>query len=413
MRAPWAIITVPTVWPLMFMPRMASAAAWASSGLLVTLTPPALPRPPVFTCALTTVTPPDFGPICSAAARASSGVVAMAPASTGTPCFSNMSRAWYSKRSTGGVRPRRRFVSSSIASLRRPGLPCSRSDGPCAEAQPNQAVPRTLVAPRRAAATGCGRPGQDHTAVSRTNRYAGSWPQPVCGFLAAARSASFTPPSKGHKPASRCSPRTAPATRRFTAPSKGHKPARSGEARASRDARFVAFRRSAGAWARALKPRPSSTYARGGSGGVHVLAHPADDLHRRSAGGEDLGDAEPLELGDVVLGDDAAAENDDVARVALGEQLDDPREQRQVRSGEHGDPDDVGVLLDGRLDDLLRRLVQAGVDDLHSRVAQGPRDDLRATVVAVEPRLGHDHADDVGLLVHGIGSGGGRLAHAG
>src|SRR6478735_6615507 len=121
MRAPWAIITVPTVWPLMSIPRMASAAACASSGLFVTLTPPALPRPPVFTCALTTVTPPDFGPICSAAARACSGVVAMAPASTGTPCFSNMSRAWYSKRSTGGVRPRRRFESSSIASLRRPG----------------------------------------------------------------------------------------------------------------------------------------------------------------------------------------------------------------------------------------------------------------------------------------------------
>ena len=100
MRAPWAIITWWTVWPLMSMPRMARACSSASSAVLATLTPPALPRPPVLTCALTTVTPPLAAPMRSAAARASSGVVATAPASTGTPCFSNTSRAWYSKRST-------------------------------------------------------------------------------------------------------------------------------------------------------------------------------------------------------------------------------------------------------------------------------------------------------------------------
>ena len=72
------------------------------------------------------------------------------------------------------------------------------------------------------------------------------------------------------------------------------------------------------------------------------------------------------------------------------------REQGHVRAGEDGEPDDVGVLLDRRLDDLLGRLVQAGVDDLHAGVAQRPRDDLGAAVVAVEPGLGHDDADDVG-----------------
>ena len=69
------------------------------------------------------------------------------------------------------------------------------------------------------------------------------------------------------------------------------------------------------------------------------------------------------------------------------------REQGHVRAGEHREADGVGVLLDGRLDDLLRRLVQAGVDDLHAGVAQRPRDDLGAAVVAVEARLGHDDAD--------------------
>ena len=60
---------------------MALAASYASSGFFATLTPPALPRPPVFTWALTTTTPPSF----SAAARTSSGVSAMMPGSTGTP----------------------------------------------------------------------------------------------------------------------------------------------------------------------------------------------------------------------------------------------------------------------------------------------------------------------------------------
>ena len=113
-----------------------------------------------------------------------------------------------------------------------------------------------------------------------------------------------------------------------------------------------------------------------------------------------LRDAQLLELGDVGVGDDAAAEDDDVARVALGEQLDDPREQRHVRAGEDRQPDGVGVLLDRRLDDLLRRLVQAGVDDLHAGVAQRPGDDLGAAVVPVEARLGDDDPDDVGRRGH-------------
>ena len=43
-----------TVWPLMSSPRMAAAFSCASSGVLASFTPPALPRPPVLTWALTT-----------------------------------------------------------------------------------------------------------------------------------------------------------------------------------------------------------------------------------------------------------------------------------------------------------------------------------------------------------------------
>ena len=68
-------------------------------------------------------------------------------------------------------------------------------------------------------------------------------------------------------------------------------------------------------------------------------------------------------------------------------------EERHVGAGEHRQADGVGVLLDRGLDDLLRRLVQAGVDDLDAGVAQRARHDLGAAVVPVEAGLGHDHAD--------------------
>ena len=51
--------TLRTVTPLMFIPRMAAALSAASSGVAASLTPPALPRPPTSTCALTATLPAD------------------------------------------------------------------------------------------------------------------------------------------------------------------------------------------------------------------------------------------------------------------------------------------------------------------------------------------------------------------
>ena len=73
-------------------PRIAAAFSRVSSGDDASFTPPALPRPPVLTCALTTTVPPSS----AAAAAASSGVSAVRPDNTGTPCAANRSLAWYS-----------------------------------------------------------------------------------------------------------------------------------------------------------------------------------------------------------------------------------------------------------------------------------------------------------------------------
>ena len=71
-----------------------------------------------------------------------------------------------------------------------------------------------------------------------------------------------------------------------------------------------------------------------------------------------------------------------------------------MRAGQDADADDVDVLLDRRLDDLLRRAMQAGVDDVHAGVAQRARDDLDAAVMAVEADLGDDDANRLRRFGH-------------
>ena len=76
-----SIQTFATVWPRMSMPRISAGARLGLLGELASLIPPAFPRPPMSTCALTTTGQPSS----SAAARASAGVVARSPSDTGIP----------------------------------------------------------------------------------------------------------------------------------------------------------------------------------------------------------------------------------------------------------------------------------------------------------------------------------------
>ena len=78
-----------------------------------------------------------------------------------------------------------------------------------------------------------------------------------------------------------------------------------------------------------------------------------------------------LQRRDVGLGDDPSHDEQHVAPTAGLQALDDPRDEGEVGTRQQGEPEGVGVLLDDRLDDLLGRLVEAGVDDLESRVPQG------------------------------------------
>jgi hypothetical protein len=123
------------------------------------------------------------------------------------------------------------------------------------------------------------------------------------------------------------------------------------------------------------------------------LVDPGDDVGGGRAGSEDLRHALGGQLDNVGIRDDAAAEHHDVTGALLLEQLDDPREQGHMRTGQHGQTDRVHVLLDRGGDDLLRGLMQAGVDDLDPGVAQRAGYHLRPPVVPVQAGLGDDDAD--------------------
>src|SRR3989442_6733504 len=128
-------------------------------------------------------------------------------------------------------------------------------------------------------------------------------------------------------------------------------------------------------------------------GGPDVVVDETHDVLRRSAGSEQLLDADRLQPGHVLGRNDATAEDDHVVGALLLEQLDHALEEIVVGARKHAEPDGVGVFLHRGGHDLLGRLVKPGVDDLDAGVAQGTGDDLGAAIVTVEARLGDDDAD--------------------
>jgi len=124
-----------------------------------------------------------------------------------------------------------------------------------------------------------------------------------------------------------------------------------------------------------------------------VRLQEVDDLGDRRSGGEHLGDTLALQLFDIRFWDRPAYDHEDVLYPVFLQSAEDPGDEGHVGAGEDGDPDRVRVLLNGGLDDLLGRLVEACVDDLHTCVAKGAGDDLRAPIVAVQTGLRNNHAN--------------------
>src|SRR3972149_68756 len=105
------------------------------------------------------------------------------------------------------------------------------------------------------------------------------------------------------------------------------------------------------------------------------------------------------ELRGVVARHGAADHDDDVVHPLRAEKVHDALAQQEVGAGQDAETDDLRIFLEGPAPDRLRRLPDAGVDHLHSGIPQRARDHLGAAVVAVEPWLGDDDADQ---RVHGL-----------
>ena len=115
------------------------------------------------------------------------------------------------------------------------------------------------------------------------------------------------------------------------------------------------------------------------------------DLVHRAAGMEHLAHAAFEQQLFLVVGHDAADDDDDVAEPGLAQR---PHQlgHDQVVGGERRDADDVDVFLERQLDDRGNALPRRRVDHLHAGVAAGGGDDAAAAVVAVEADLGDENA---------------------
>src|SRR6202158_4529052 len=128
----------------MSMPMICDAACRASSGELASLMPPALPRPPTGTCALTAT-----GPSSRQAAAASSGVRATLPGGMGMPSEARTSLAWYSRsfksagRGVTGSRAPSKCIDASERDVAVPPGAATPLFAQCDLQRPDQLPPRT------------------------------------------------------------------------------------------------------------------------------------------------------------------------------------------------------------------------------------------------------------------------------
>src|SRR5690606_19253115 len=104
----------------------------------------------------------------------------------------------------------------------------------------------------------------------------------------------------------------------------------------------------------------------------------------------DLRHAHALERRDVALEDrsPAAAEEGEMARALALRLANRLAKKAQVAAVVGADRHGGRVLLERRLDDLIRRLVEADIDGLHAHASQDARDRADGDVVAVTERRG-------------------------
>ena len=131
-----------------------------------------------------------------------------------------------------------------------------------------------------------------------------------------------------------------------------------------------------------------------------IFADEIDNVFHSGARSEDFGNTARFQSGDVFVGNNSASKDYDVIETLLLGQFDDPRKQRHMRAGQDRKTDCVYILLDGRRNNLLRSLSQAGINNFHARIPKRTGNYLYSAIVAIKSRLREQ--DPYSLLRHGF-----------
>jgi len=126
---------------------------------------------------------------------------------------------------------------------------------------------------------------------------------------------------------------------------------------------------------------------------LHVFANEFDDVVHRSAGLEDAGYADFLEALNILIGNNAADQNEHIVHLVLLEQVHDARDDGIVCPGKDRQTDDLHIFLQRGAHNHFGRLPEARVNDFHAGVAQGSGNHFGAAIVAVEAGFGNQNAN--------------------
>ena len=129
-----------------------------------------------------------------------------------------------------------------------------------------------------------------------------------------------------------------------------------------------------------------------------MSGNPLHEIHNVTHGGpwpKKRPHAGCFECRKIFVGNDPAAEQDDVLGPLFFEQLQHAPEERIVRAGEDAQADRIHILLNRCADDLLRRLVETGVDHFRAGVTQAraqssftPRSWPSSPTLPIKTRIG-------------------------
>jgi len=126
-----------------------------------------------------------------------------------------------------------------------------------------------------------------------------------------------------------------------------------------------------------------------------VVYHPLEPHPSSIFGRKDLGNAVTLYLSDLIGNDHpaAAAEYADMLRTPLHQLIADVLEKLHVPPLVAADRNTLGVLLDGRGNDLIHRAIMTQVYNLCAGRLENAADDIGRGVMAVKKTGGCDEAD--------------------